>query len=279
MTRPDTMVVTDLDGTLLDSSSQLRPHNREALARLGERGIPRVVATGRSLFAARDVIGADFPIDYLVFGSGAGICAWPSGQLLRAQHMARAEAERAARCLQRRRLDFMLHFAVPENHCFLYWTGGGANADFERRCQRYERFGTPYPSALAADLTASQLVAIEPPEQPPQLEAIERELADLNVVLTTSPFDHASRWIEIFPREVSKARASAWLCVRLGVAPARVIGVGNDFNDRDLLAWCGRPHVVANAPAALRERYPVVAAHDAGGFAQAVSSLLEPARA
>ena len=40
------MVVTDLDGTLLDASARLGGANRQALERLGETGSLRVVATG-----------------------------------------------------------------------------------------------------------------------------------------------------------------------------------------------------------------------------------------
>ena len=42
------MLVTDLDGTLLDSASRLSSRNRVALEALGAAGVVRVVATGRS---------------------------------------------------------------------------------------------------------------------------------------------------------------------------------------------------------------------------------------
>jgi HAD superfamily hydrolase (TIGR01484 family) len=270
-----TMVVTDLDGTLLDGAGQLGDGNRAALERLGAQGVVRVVATGRSLYSARLVLPPDFPIDYLAFASGAGICTWPDGELLVAHHLMREELERAAACLHRRRLDFMLHLALPDSHHFLFRRGGGdENPDFERRLERYRAFATPYPAALAGDVVASQFVAIEPARGESQHEAIAAELAELNVVLTTSPLDAVSPWTEIFPARASKSRAAAWLCERAGIGPEHVIAVGNDWNDRDLLAWAGRPHVVANAPDALRARYPVVAAHDQGGFAQAVAKLL-----
>ncbi|MDX1435151.1 MAG: HAD hydrolase family protein, partial [Gammaproteobacteria bacterium] len=86
------MVVTDLDGTLLDSSARLGPVNRGALERLGEHGVLRVVATGRSLHSARLVIDRDFPIDYLVFSSGVGIVRWPEEDPLVHHHMRADEA-------------------------------------------------------------------------------------------------------------------------------------------------------------------------------------------
>ena len=76
------IVFTDLDGTLLNSSSQLSPRNRDMLYQLGEQNILRVVATGRSLFSARRVLTMDFPIDYLVFSTGAGIIDWKKQHIL-----------------------------------------------------------------------------------------------------------------------------------------------------------------------------------------------------
>lgn len=43
------LVATDLDGTLLDSHKQVSPRSRAAIARLAERHIPLIVATGRPL--------------------------------------------------------------------------------------------------------------------------------------------------------------------------------------------------------------------------------------
>ena len=66
------MVITDLDGTLLNSGRIVSPENRRALERLGELGVVRVIATGRSLFSFNKVIERDFPVDYLLFSSGGG---------------------------------------------------------------------------------------------------------------------------------------------------------------------------------------------------------------
>jgi hypothetical protein len=270
------MVVTDLDGTLLDSGSRLSEANRAALERLGTRGIPRVVATGRSLYSARRVLSADFPIDYLVFSSGAGICEWPPRGLLVAHHMARKDVELAVGCVRQRGLDFMLHDRVPDSHRFFFWESGQGepNPDFLRRRELYREFADVGPAELPDDFVASQLLAIEPPQRAPQHAQIAAQLRGLSVILTTSPLDHCSRWIEIFPASVSKSRGAAWLCARLGVEAGAVLALGNDFNDLDLLAWSGRPHVVANAPPSLRARYPCVPANDADGFAHAVSPLL-----
>ena len=86
-TNPPGLVVTDLDGTLLDSASRLSDVNRRTLETLGRNGVVRAVATGRSLYSARLVMHEDFPVDYLAFSSGAGIVSWEDRRLLRSPAM------------------------------------------------------------------------------------------------------------------------------------------------------------------------------------------------
>ena len=270
------MVITDLDGTLLDAQARLGSANRRALERLGETGSLRVVATGRSLYSAELVLDAQFPIDYLVFSSGAGILEWRGRELLAAHEMRCEHAQAALDLLLGKGLAFMVHLGVPDNHHFYYHRPpgqvAGENPDFERRCRRYADFAQPLGGRVVDGLRVSQFLAIEAPESESLYDALVTELDHLNVVLTTSPLDHRSRWIEIFPATASKSQAAEWLRARQGVAHHDVVAVGNDYNDRDLLEWAGHSYVVANAAASLKARYAVVASNDDQGFAAAVAA-------
>ena len=282
-----TMVVTDLDGTLLDTRARLGGANRQALERLGEAGSLRVIATGRSLHSAELVLDAEFPIDYLVFSSGAGILDWSNRELLAAHAMDADHVQGALDLLLAKGLAFMVHLGVPDNHHFYYHQGGrqgehqrestGArpesenNPDFLRRCQRYEDFALPLDGRGIGTQEVSQFLVIEAPGSESHYEALVAELDHLNVVLTTSPLDHRSRWIEIFPASASKSQAADWLRHRHGVDHGAVVAVGNDYNDRDLLEWAQHSYVVSNAPPSLKTRYAVVASNDDQGFAEAVS--------
>ena len=76
------VVFTDLDGTLLSSNQKLSNSNRQMLEDLGQRNIARVVITGRSLLSCNRVINENFPIDFLVTSSGAGIFAHQPRELI-----------------------------------------------------------------------------------------------------------------------------------------------------------------------------------------------------
>ena len=59
-------IVFDLDGTLLNGSSEVSPHTRETLRLLRERGVAYTVATGRTLHASTDLLtGQGFELPHI----------------------------------------------------------------------------------------------------------------------------------------------------------------------------------------------------------------------
>ena len=266
------MVVTDLDGTLFQKDHRISTRNYQTLLDLGERGIIRVIATGRHLFSALKVLPPDFPIDFLVFSSGAGILAWPRQELLYSSSMSQEEVCLAFASLSRRSLDFMVHRPIPENHHFFFFPSGKPNPDFEARCRLYEDFATPGRPQQIPSGEACQLVAIEPHfRTASHYPEIRGELDCLAVVRTTSPLDGRSRWIEIFSKEVSKALASSRIARDLGIREQTVMAIGNDYNDLDLLQWAPRSFVVNDAPRELLRLFPTVSSGDESDFSDAVS--------
>jgi hydroxymethylpyrimidine pyrophosphatase-like HAD family hydrolase len=264
------MVVTDLDGTLFQKDHRISARNYQTLLDLGKRGITRVIATGRNLLSARKVLPLDFPIDYLVFSSGAGILAWPQQELLFSTSMNEREVSLAFHSLSRRSLDFMVHRPIPENHYFHFFPSGRRNPDFESRCRLSRDFATPGVPQNPPLREACQLVAVEPHDQTvSHYPEIRGELRDLTVVRTTSPLDGRSLWIEIFSKEVSKAQASIRIAGLVGVPGEAVMAMGNDYNDLDLLGWAARSFVVNDAPGELL--FTRVNSGDESDFSEAVS--------
>lgn len=273
------LFAVDLDGTLLDDRREVRDVDRSALLHLGEAGVLRVVATGRSLWSALRVMPRELPVDYLVFSSGIGIVSWPRGEQVAEHGLAPAQVADVAATLRALSCDFMLQGAAPDTHRIAYHRASreGYNVDFETRLQRYVAHAEP----LGAELPprASQFVVVHPPAGGVALwERLREQLRDVHVVRTTSPLDHASVWVEIFPADVSKAAACAWLARRHGVPVAACAAVGNDYNDCDMLEWAAASFVVGNSPADLRARHCTVASNCDGGVGESVRRWLAAAR-
>jgi HAD superfamily hydrolase (TIGR01484 family) len=269
------MVVTDLDGTLLHRSGSLGKQDAESLQMLGDRGVLRVIATGRSLYSAYRVLSSETPIDYLVFSSGAGIMEWKSQRIVREHTMEATDVREAAELLLNMDMEFMIHDPIPENHWFHYFGTGHNNPDFIRRLNIYRDFATP---AIGAEFTyrrACQIVAVEPDGGlRSAYKDIAKKLKSLTVIRTTSPIDGKSTWIEILPPSVSKSLAAEWLRLEHDIPAQQVLAVGNDYNDLDLLTWAHHRYVVGNAPDELKAQFKSVSTNLENGFSDAVSRWL-----
>lgn len=107
------ILFSDLDGTLLRSDHTLSPIDKKTLENLGKQGIVRVMATGRSLHSFRLVADSDFPADYIIFSTGAGVASLQHFDILKASALKHQEITRTAHILRDAQIDFMLHYSIP----------------------------------------------------------------------------------------------------------------------------------------------------------------------
>jgi len=272
---PCGLFIMDFDGTLLRSDRTVALEDLDALRQLGELGIMRAIATGRSLFSFNTVKISNLPMDFVIFSTGAGVLQYNGGKIIRKLNLEPREVERASQVLKAYRLDFMIHRTIPDNHMFAYYRTNHKNDDFDRRLELYSQHADILTETSNGFGPATQLLAVVPARNGTAvLETIRNELIDFSVIQTTSPLDGKSTWIEIFPATVSKSQTAAWLAEELGIDKRKIASVGNDYNDLDLLAWTDCSYVVDNAPADLKIRFATVASNNNGGVAEAARRWL-----
>lgn len=268
------MAVTDLDGTLLNSNQQVSPEDLNTLVHLGNQGVIRVIATGRSPFSFQRVISADFPIDYLVFSSGAGIMDYRTKEILYSMNLPEHLVHDIANRLRNLGVPFKVLAAVPENHHYVFFQNGDLHPDFLRRMETYRGYEKPICFDPPNFGEACQFLIILPPD-PVQFEQLKSLFQGVKVIRATSPMDHESIWMEIYHVDVSKGNAVEYLCELHQIHRSDVFGIGNDYNDTDLLAFVGQPFVVANAPVELKTKYRQVSSHNESGFSEAMRLSLQ----
>ena len=273
MTDQIRIVVSDLDGTLLPSMGEVSKRNYKCLQQLKESGITRVIATGRTLYSAMAVLPEDFPIDYLIFSSGAGIMDWKSKELIYSQQIEADEVLELSKILINHEIDFMILDPIPNNHQFWYYKTGNKNSDFDRRLNLYKQFSTPVGNIQDTKRDACQILAILPNKEA-WFEELKTKFDDIKIIRATSPLDHESIWMEIFPMHISKGHGCEWLCNRLNINANDSFVIGNDYNDIDLLEWGKHSYVVENAPYKLKDKYQVTKNVIKDGFTIAVQKVL-----
>ena len=272
---PRGMMVTDLDGTLRLSQGGFLQRDLDALELLRKNRVVRAIATGRSLYSYLRSVPTDFPVDYVIFSSGAGVIETADWTLVKKEGLEPDQVAKAAGLIREYGLDYMIHAPVPDNHVFYYDSVTGGIPDFIRRIGLYRDCSFPLAEAPESIGCSAQLVAMAYGDNGVSVyEKIKEQLNGFTVIRTTSPLDGQTIWIEIFPPHVSKSLTAKWLAGELGVHERHTLSIGNDYNDLDLLEWAATSYVVGNAPEDLKKRFRSVASNDTGGVAEAVDSWL-----
>lgn len=253
---PYKIVFIDFDGTLFSREKTISPNDVKVLQNFGKQGIVRVIATGRSYFSIRKVIPEDFPIDFVILSTGAGIIDWRSKRLIKSFVIKQKIVQELIHTFVQKNESFFVHDPLPNNHYFYFYTASNLNPDFQRRLNLYAKFARPL-AQRPDDLPASQFLLIETDFNKIQ-RLVNGHLDDLNLVKATSPLDGKSFWLEIFDKRVSKGKAAQWLCEYLKIPQQKTVAIGNDYNDVDLLAWVKKSYVVPDAPQELLNNFEIL---------------------
>jgi hypothetical protein len=270
------MVVTDLDGTLLQNDQSISNEDLETLYLLGDMGICRVAATGRNLFKVRRALSTTAPFDYVICSSGAGIVDWKTQEVIRAINLPIALTSRLIDYLIGHGYNFKVSDCFPDNHNFFWWMKEKC-PEIERYIEVHSKMGRSEEIVQGQVYESSQLLLFFPINNK-RFEEVKQELmeefSEISIIRTTSPLDANWLWMEIFPRGISKAHGIAEICDLRGIRQKETLGIGNDFNDLEMLDFTHLSYVVHNSPEELRKRYLISLPHHENGFSHAVKKHL-----
>lgn len=271
MTLASKMFITDFDGTLADDSSRVSLEAIRQLKRIGDKGIIRVIATGRNLFSLRTAINDEFPIDYLIFSSGIGIYDWKKKELLQEYSIDKSFTKEIYTHLVNSDYDFMVQLPVPDNHFFHYHSKTEPSGDFLSRILHYESRGIT--AVKECPENASQFVVIC--KEIEHYNSLKSRFLNLKVLRATSPIDKRTIWVEILPAGVSKASGIEYLQLLHSIIHENIITVGNDYYDLDMLQYVNseNAYVVSNAPDELKTEFKIIESNQNDGVAKLIEKL------
>ncbi len=272
------LVATDLDGTFLRDDKTISARNLEALDMLGKVDVVRVVATGRNLRKVSEVIPGEVPFDYIVFSSGAGVYDWKTRQHIFSKNISAESSNKLISYLLEKDLNFHAFWPVPENHHLWYHRGSEPCEEFERYFSFHNSFAFPLPEEKRIETGLCQFLVVIPGDEE-RFFRMKREIEDLcpeiRIIRSSSPLNTGYIWIEIFHHEVSKGNGVLYLCNQLDIHPKLTVGIGNDYNDVDLLEFTEHSFITDNAPDVLKSGFRLLPTNEEDAFAHAVERLFE----
>jgi Cof subfamily protein (haloacid dehalogenase superfamily) len=270
------LVATDLDGTFLRNDKTISPANLNTLDLLGSVGILRVAATGRNMLKVKDVIPDHVPFDYIVYSSGAGIFNWHDNRHIFTKSISAASADQLISYFISEDVNFHAFRPAPENHLHWFHRGSEPCEEFERYHLHHQIYASQIPKTGKLNSELCQFLVVIPGDEKKFLQMktqIEALTPEIRVIRATSPLDTGYIWMEIFHTSVSKGNGVLYLCNLLDINPKNTLGIGNDYNDIDLLEFTAYSFLTDNAPDELKKCFKLAPANEEDAFAHAISKM------
>ena len=268
------LVVTDLDGTLLKDDKSISKEDVTMLSVLKKKQIFRVAATGRNMNKVVDVIPSLSIFDYIAFSSGAGIYDCRNDKLIYSRNIDIDAVNELNRFLINRDVSFYLSKSIPDNMYYWFYKGNKECNEFAYFFRQHEHFLEELPANGEVSSQANQyLIIFKDYKQFCELkENIECFSGHFKILRASSPYLTRYIWMEIFHKDVSKGNAVRFLCNHLDVNQDATIGIGNDYNDLDLLEFTYYSYLADNGPEELKSGYLPAPCNEKSAFSFCINN-------
>jgi len=273
---PIRLIAIDIDGTLLDSRGQVPEANQRAIAAAVERGIEVALVTGRRYTFALPVAKRVLSPLTMIVNNGAMVRTKQGETLLR-RMLAREVACKILESTCDFRTGTLVLFDRPRENQVIYerldWADP-SRTDYWRRNIEYLAEVVPLEACLIEDpIQVMYTGGVERMRRLAELLAGLDFARDFSIQMTEYVAKDFTL-VDVLHPEVSKGAALRDWCARQGYARDEVMAIGDNLNDREMLAFAGMPVVMGNAVAELRsDGWHVTGTNDEGGVAQAIERI------
>jgi Cof subfamily protein (haloacid dehalogenase superfamily) len=271
---PIKLIAMDIDGTLLDSRAQVSGENARAVAEAASRGIKIVLVTGRRFDFALPIANA-LPCDlHLIVNNGALIKS-KNGETLQRLLLPSKTARQVLEATPELRANAAVVFDRPHERQVIM-----ERVDWDDPLRgRYFRRNRPY---IAEAVPLMDCLNGEDPIQVmytgpcEPMRAAMRLLRSLPMAndFTLALTEYSARdfsLVDVLRLGVTKGVALAEWARRSGIAREDVMAIGDNWNDREMLEFAGRPVVMGNGVPELKSLgWAITGSNDENGLAEAI---------
>ncbi|MFV0406230.1 MAG: HAD family hydrolase [Propioniciclava sp.] len=252
-------VATDVDGTLAGADHQVSRRTQEVVRRLGVRGIPVLLVTGRTELATLRLARLMALTAPVISCNGAVVTDPVTEDRLQVQPMAAAAARAACATAERSGLNPVL-FTLDG----LWAAHRSAETEVLATLLAEPVRVGPLAPVIASSTVVKLMIGGDPSALDDASPDLRRAIPGLERSMP--------QFLEAAPTGASKRESLSWVLDRLGIPLRSCVGFGDGGNDVQWLASVGRPVAMANArPAVLAVADEVIGHH----AQEAVADYLE----
>jgi len=274
---PVRLIAIDIDGTLLDSRSQVSPANLDALGRAYRAGIETVLVTGRRHDFALP-IAQSLGFDLWIISSNGAVTRSTRGESFHRDLLPKKTAIHLCRAMRDFRDNTVITFdrdgmgaIVCEQHERLY----GVIQRWMEKNAPYIEYVNPIEKALIEDpiqvMFCGEIALMQTAVARLRDSGLQNEIT----VLRTQ-YNHRNLTIvDILNAGCSKGHALERWAARRGLTRDEVMAIGDNYNDIEMLTFAGHPVIMGNASDDLKQNGWTITLHnDESGVAAAIEQVL-----
>lgn len=255
-------IISDMDGTILNSKDELSSECAELLIELQRQGTRLILASGRNhrkMMKYAKMLEMDKYDGYLIEVNGMAITSVRTGEREIFKQLTKPEIKEIYEVVKPYELEFVgllddtIYNEIPNSLMPIkeaYRKAHNLNDDYPWTAGAYHRcydnrVGYPYNYQLDLDNLPEVLNKIcfahEAEVLAKDYQEIKNKLPNYEVVLT------CSTWLEVGPKDIAKGNTLKILLERLAIDPKACICFGDGENDLSMFKLCGESVAMGNA--------------------------------
>lgn len=268
------LLAIDIDGTLLNSKSQLTPRTIAAVQAAQARGLKVVLATGRRLGNTLPFVGPLGIRELLVVHNGVVVADPVQQETIVQQGICPSLAAELVDKLNALSLNYILYTGESAGEKVL--APRGRWEEPENLLSYYLGEAAEFVDGVEVTSPPVRIAIIDRTDQVDGFyqELIKTYAGQVSALLFGTE-RNIWRGIEILPAHSNKGTGVAFVAERLGVDASEVVAFGDNINDLEVIQWAGLGIAMENGSPLLKERAQRIAPrHDEDGVAQIIEELL-----
>ena len=276
------LIVSDLDGTLLDPDGSLSRESCLAVGALGSRGIHFILATGRTFFESKFALERIQCCREMIGAAGALLTDASNGHTIAREVLSPDLIERVTEMILREgHLAQLLQDRSHTEHDYLLVGGARLHPTMDWWLSVHELRADRVEALDGVDLSHTVRIGVvgDPQELDGLTERIETAFGDELVVrhweAVSERSDRSTFLLELFGKGVDKWTMIEHVMRRDGIPVEEVAVIGDGLNDIQMLREAGLGIAMGQADAEVKAAADlVVGSNRADGFAEAIRGLL-----
>src|SRR5437016_8148257 len=271
------VLVTDIDGTLLNPNFRISEGDRAALHAAHQCGIKIILATGRRHDYALPV-AQELGIPVWMISSNCALTRSISGETFHADRLPATTARKLINYMDEFRGHAVLTFDRPAQGALVLERADELHHSISRWIQHnssYIQYVVPLEDALTEDpIQAMYCGSVA------RMESVQDRLnrADFLNEMTILRTQYDSRdlcIVDILNRDCSKGHALRRLAEHHVIPREQIMAIGDNYNDLEMLEFAGFPVIMGNASEDLKQNgWKVTKSNAENGVAEALQMVL-----